>query len=239
MLFVIFFRTSFKYLACVRRVKIFGLIAFMLSKLIPTFSAKSWRCFCLEDTKGLTRNRKAKTEKQCNGQKKNDKMTNNDLQYSTQKNKNRMRNMNVNDKQWIYKTVHKNLKIEWVTWTALTNNDLPTSTQKHKDRVRNMNVNDKQWIYKTVHRNLKIEWGTWTGMTNNESTKQYTETLRQSEEHEREWQTMPYKTVHRNLKIEWGTWTGMTNNDLQNSTQKPKDRVRNMNGNDKQWSTKQ
>ena len=50
---------------------------------------------------------------------------------------------------------------------------------------------------------------------------------------------MIYKTVHRNLKIEWGTWTGMTNNDLQNSTQEPKDRVGNMNGNDKQWSTKQ
>ena len=50
---------------------------------------------------------------------------------------------------------------------------------------------------------------------------------------------MIYKTVHSNLQIEWGTWTGMTNNDLQNSTHKPKDRVRNMNGNDKQWSTKQ
>ena len=50
---------------------------------------------------------------------------------------------------------------------------------------------------------------------------------------------MIYKTVHRNLNREWGTWTGMTINDQQNSTQKPKDRVSNMNGNDKQWSTKQ
>ena len=50
---------------------------------------------------------------------------------------------------------------------------------------------------------------------------------------------MIYKTVHRNLKIEWRTWTAMTNNDLQNSAQKPKDRVGNMNGNGKQWSTKQ
>ena len=49
---------------------------------------------------------------------------------------------------------------------------------------------------------------------------------------------MIYKTVYRNLNIEWGTWTGMTNNDLQNSTQKTKDKVRNMNGNDKHWSTK-
>ena len=49
---------------------------------------------------------------------------------------------------------------------------------------------------------------------------------------------MIYKTVHRNLKIEWGTWTGMTNNDLQNGTHKPKDRVTNMNGIDKQCPTK-
>jgi hypothetical protein len=31
----------------------------------------------------------------------------------------------------------------------------------------------------------------------------------------------------------------MTNNDQQNRKQKTKDRLRNMNGNDKQWSTKQ
>ena len=64
----------------------------------PDFQCKELKMFFLEDTKRLTRNCKAKTEKQCNDQQKNDKMTNHDLQYSTQKTKGRMRNMNGNDK---------------------------------------------------------------------------------------------------------------------------------------------
>jgi hypothetical protein len=48
-------------------------------------------------------------------------MTNNDLQNSTQKTKDRVRNMNGNE-----------------------NNYLQNSTQKPKDRVRNLNGNDKQ-----------------------------------------------------------------------------------------------
>jgi hypothetical protein len=48
-------------------------------------------------------------------------MTNTDLQNSTQKTKDRVRNMNGNE-----------------------NNYLQISTQKPKDRVRNLNGNDKQ-----------------------------------------------------------------------------------------------
>ena len=39
----------------------------------------------LEDTKGVTRNRKSKKNRQNNGQKKKDRRTNNDLQNTTRK----------------------------------------------------------------------------------------------------------------------------------------------------------
>jgi hypothetical protein len=40
-----------------------------------------------EDTKGITRSHKSKNDRQYNGQKTKDKMTNNDLQNTTQKTK--------------------------------------------------------------------------------------------------------------------------------------------------------
>ena len=41
-----------------------------------------------EDTKGVTNSHKSKKDRQYNGQKENDKRTNNDLQSGTQKTKN-------------------------------------------------------------------------------------------------------------------------------------------------------
>ena len=76
---------------------------------------------------------KLKKDRQSNGQKNNDKRTNNDLQNTTQKTK--------------YRATRTSLK---------SNNDLQNTTQTTKDQATRTSLKQTM-IYKTLHRKLKIE----------------------------------------------------------------------------------